>query len=634
MKSDLPQHEAASALAQFGELAVVRSFLDGAPAFAVVKDAEGRYVYVNRFMANAHGRADLLGKTVHDLLPSDIAEATRAIEREILDTGRPRSTREVFPNIDGKTLATSLVRFPIGVGTERLLAILGFDVTELARSEERQAALLDLATDAIHVRDLEGRITYWNRAAERLYGWTAEEVRGRNALEILFPQDERSLHAIAAIQRQLVAEQSWSGELAKVTRSGEEILVESRWTLVPDDDGQPEAMLVIDSDITKKKQLEQQLMRALRIETIGSLAGGVAHDLNNMLMPILMGAAVIRKRVTDPQLEHTVAHLEQSARKAADLVRGILTFIRGATDEKELVPAQRLLDDLLKFLNATFPRAIRVVSRADEELPAIFCRSSAIHQVLVNLCVNARDAMSGAGTLAIDVKNVDVDSAYAQMSSSTAAPGRYVAFAIGDTGNGIAGDQLGRIFEPYFTTKEPGRGTGLGLAIALSTIEEIGGFITVETELGVGATFTVHLPSTDFAAVAPVAPDDIPTGNGESILLVDDEGFVLEVVSEMLEAYNYRVFTAADGSDAIAKLATEAAGTRVLVTDVTMPIVDGIALARFVRRAHPAVRVIIASGSNDPQRREATQHADRYLQKPYSAATLLRAVADLLAIKE
>jgi PAS domain S-box-containing protein len=633
MEPERPEFEAESTLKQFDEAAVIRAFLDNAPAFFVIKDAEGRYVYVNRFVATAQRRTDLIGKSAHDLMPAEVADATRRREIEILSTGVSQQTREVFPGLDGAILTASLIRFPIDTPSQRLLAVIGLDVTELARAQLRQAALLDLATDAIHVRDLAGRVTYWNRAAERLYGWTAAEAQGRNALDILFRQDAQSTRSIAEIQERILRDEAWSGELTKVTRSGDEVLVASRWTLIRDHNGQPDALLVIDSDITQKRQVEQQLLRAVRIDTIGSLAGGMAHDLNNMLMPILLGAAVIRKRVDDPNLVRTIDHLEQSAKRAADLVRQILTFIRGSRDTKETVSAEQLLAELQKFLQATFPPSLRIESRADERLPAIVCRPSEIHQVLVNLCVNARDAMGDGGTLVLDVRNAEIDAAYARMSRTAITPGQYLSFAITDSGKGIPQHQLGTVFEPFFTTKEPDKGTGLGLSNAAAIVQKLGGFIAVESDPGRRTTFTVFLPAANGPVDISESASAIPGGAGETILVVDDEGAVVQVVRETLEAFDYRVVTASDGSEAIALLATQSKTVRLVVTDVSMPIVDGIALARFVRRAHPDLKIIIASGSSDPQRREATEQAHAYLQKPYTAEMLLRLVADLLGSK-
>jgi PAS domain S-box-containing protein len=627
---DSIRFDADSALSQLDEIAVLREFLANAPTFVVIKDAEGRYVYLNRFVAASYRRSDLLGKTAYDLLPPDVADATRAKELDVLRSGTSQQTREVFPALDGALISASLLRFAVDTPSQRLLGVLGLDVTELMRAEQRQAALLDLATDAIHVRDLVGCITYWNRAAERLYGWTAAEVQGRNALEILFRQDAQSAAAIAKIQQHLLIEKAWSGELTKVTRRGAEITVASRWTLLADHTGQPDALLVIDSDITERKRVEQQLVRAVRMDTIGSLAGSVAHDLNNMLMPILMGAAVIRKRVNDPQLARTIDHLEESAKKAADLVRQILTFIRGAADATEAIEADKILKELRIFLQATFPPSLHVQYAADNPLSAVLCRPSELHQVLVNLCVNARDAMGERGALTIEARNVLIDEAYARMSTAGAAAGRYVAFSVIDTGEGIPADQLQTIFEPYFTTKEPGKGTGLGLSNAATVVRALDGFITVESELGKGSAFTIFLPAADGIVNTSERTDEMPAGAGETILVVDDEGAVLQVIRETLETFGYRVIAASDGSEAIALLTTESDTVRLIVSDISMPIVDGIALAKFVRRAHSNVKIVIAAGSNDQRRHEAMNHSNAYLQKPYTAAALLRVVATLL----
>jgi PAS domain S-box-containing protein len=627
-----PPFTAAASLGPYDETAVLRAFFDNAQAFFAIKDAAGRYVYVNRFVAEAQQRADQIGKTLHDLgISSDVAQQSRKRELEVLQSGTPMQTREVFSSADGKVLSTSLLRFPIDTPSERLLAIIGLDVTELAREQGRQAALLDLATDAIHVRDMAGRITYWNRAAEALYGWSSAETNGRNALEILFPPDGKSTGLLPAIQEEFLRDGAWSGEMKKVTRGGGEVIVESRWTLLRDYAGLPDAVLVIDSDVTQKKQLQQQLSRAVRLDTIGSLAGSVAHDLNNMLMPILMGAAVLRRHVTDANLAPTLDHLEESAKKAADLVGQILTFIRGSADTKKVIAAEDLLAELQHFLSATFPPTLRIESRCWENLWPVLCQPAEIHQVLVNLSVNARDAMGEKGTLHVELQNAVVDSAYARMSAFPVTPGHYLAIAITDTGAGIRADHLGMIFDPYFTTKETGKGTGLGLSNAAAVVQEHCGFIAVDSEPGKRTTFTVFLPSAvDGVPAADESSHPVPAGAGETILVVDDERAVVQVVRETLEAFDYRVVTAFDGSEAITVLATQSPAVRIIVTDASMPIVDGIALAKFVRRAHPDVKLIIASGSNDPKRREAAEHADAYLKKPYTADTLLRLVADLL----
>jgi PAS domain S-box-containing protein len=630
MNQDQKNFTTVPALEPFGGAAVLLAFFDTAPAFFVVKHPDGRYLYVNQFVAAWQKRADLVGKTMNDLAPPHIADAARKKEIEVLTTGNMMQTREVFPASEGRLVSATVMRFPIDTPSQRLLAVIGLDVTELARAQQRHEALLELATDAIHVRDLSGRIIYWNRAAERLYGWTAAEVQGRNALEILFPKDAESAQALALIHEQLLHHESWSGELRKITRQGGALVVQSRWTLLHDDMGEPDALLVIDTDVTQRKQIEEQLHRAVRIDTVGSLAGGVAHDLNNMLMPILMGAAVIRKRVSEPDLARTADHLEQSAKKAAALVRQILTFIRGSQDAKESIAGDVLLAELQHFLTATFPASLRIEYRADEQLPPIVCRASEIHQVLVNLCVNARDAMDDDGTLLIEARNAVIDAAYARMSPRPIKPGKYVSFSVTDYGKGIPRDQLATIFDRYFTTKEQGKGTGLGLSNAAAIVHDHGGFMKVDSEQGKKTIFTVFLPAAETAPARPEIADDVPLGAGETILVVDDEGAVLQVVRETLEAFNYKVITALDGSEAIALLTRHSDVVRVVITDLSMPIVDGIALAKFARRAHPELKVIITSGTDDPLRREAADHADAHLHKPYTADMLLRVVAKLL----
>src|SRR5207253_9851213 len=269
------------------------------------------------------------------------------------------------------------------------------DVTERKKAEEQireQAALIDKAQDAICVTDMEQRILYWNRSAEALYGWSAPEAVGKYANELLLKTD--SFHQMEAI-KSLIAKREWKGELRHITKGGAEIIVESRWTLVHDREGRPKSILVINTDVTEKKKLETQFFRSQRLENIGMLASGIAHDLNNVLAPIMMGVPMLRDRVTNPTDRKLLDMLDRSVRRGADLVRQILSFARGVEGEHKLVQPRHLLADLEKMVLETFPKSIQFQKKIDPELWSTRGNATQIHQVLLNLCVNARDAMPG-----------------------------------------------------------------------------------------------------------------------------------------------------------------------------------------------------------------------------------------------
>jgi PAS domain S-box-containing protein len=361
------------------------------------------------------------------------------------------------------------------------------------RMQERireQAELLDHARDAICLKDMQQTILYWNKSAERLYGWASREALGRNANELLLQDD---LNATATALRSLIRNGDWMGELQQVTKHNKHIIVESRWTLLRDGDGKPRSILVINTDITEKKQIEAQFLRTQRLESIGALAGGIAHDLNNALAPVLMGMDLIRPELVGDQGRRHLEMMSVGARRAVDMVRQILAFSRGVGGKHEPLDLRPLIEEMAAFAGKTFPRSIQIESRLADNLPAVIGNSTQLHQVLLNLCVNARDAMPDGGTLTIEVRVAELDAASLRNIPGL-APGNYVEIKVSDTGHGIPPEIRQKIFEPFFTTKELGKGSGLGLSTALGIVKTHGGFLDLDSSPGHGATFKVYLP--------------------------------------------------------------------------------------------------------------------------------------------
>jgi len=507
------------------------------------------------------------------------------------------------------------------------------EVAERTRAEEQireQAALLDHARDAISVRDLENRIRFWNKGAERIYGWTPEEALGREATLLLkvdqTPFDEA--------RRTVLEKGSWDGELRVVRKGGKQLTIEGHWNLVRDTQGKPKAILVIGTDVTEKKKVESQLLRAQRMESIGTLAGGIAHDLNNVLAPILMAIEILKRNVTDERSRRLFGTLETSAQRGADMVKQILTFARGVEGERMLLQPRHLLKDVEKIAAETFPKTIRLRTDAPSDLWSVSGDATQLHQVLLNLCVNARDAMPHGGVLSLGAGNVDLDGEYAKLNVD-AKPGPHVVLSVTDTGTGMPPAVMEKIFEPFFTTKEVGTGTGLGLSTSHAIVRSHGGFVHVYSELGKGTTFKVYLPAVRAAAdAAAVRARELPAGNGELILVVDDEASIREIAKETLESYGYRTLVAGDGAEAMALFADAKKEVRAVVTDMRMPFMDGMATIRALRKLDPSVKVIATSGL-DQDGAEASAGAgviQAFLHKPYTAEKLLVTLERVLQV--
>ena len=377
-----------------------------------------------------------------------------------------------------------------------------------------------------------------------------------------------------------------------------------------------------------------QFLRAQRMESIGTLAGGVAHDLNNILTPILMAVQMLQLKVTDESSQRMLEVLRISAERGGELVKQILSFARGVAGERIEIQPKHLLQEVVKILQETLPKSIRVQVQFDPDLPLVSGDATQLQQVLINLCINARDAMPNGGTLSIEAKRVVIDDTYAEMLPD-ATSGHFLQILVTDTGTGIAPEHLNRIFDPFFTTKEVGKGTGLGLATVLSIIKSHEGFVNVYSELGHGTKFSFFLPAlsaeTSITAVKPLP--QLPPGKGELILVVDDEAAIRQIAQTILENFNYRVMTANDGAEAIARFAQHQEEIKVVLTDMVMPVMDGTLLIRAIRTISPQAKIIASSGFAESNKLEeaAADGVNHFIAKPYSTQVLLETLAKLLS---
>ncbi len=504
------------------------------------------------------------------------------------------------------------------------------EITARRHAEDQireQASFLDKARDAIAVQDMEHRLNYWNKGAQCLYGWTGEEAIGKSADELLYKDKEESSRLIEA-KKSIIEKGEWTGELHQITKEGKEIIVESRWTLILSSRGRPKSILVINTDITEKKKIETQFLRAQRMESIGTLAGGIAHDLNNMLTPVMLSVQILKEKFTDEQSQKLLNILEVNTQRGADLVKQVLSFARGIDGERKILQITYLISEIKRVLQETFPKSIEVRANVPIDLYAVLGDATQLHQVLMNLCLNARDAMPYGGKLSISAERLFIDENYARINIDSKA-GSYIVITVSDTGTGIPHEIMDRIFEPFFTTKEHGKGTGIGLSTALGIIKGHGGFIDVHSQVGKGSTFKVYLPAIAATKMQKAEEQQLKlyTGQGEVILVIDDEDSIRETTCMTLEINGYRVIVAKDGIEAIPLYAQNRKEIKVVLVDMMMPVMDGPACIRALRRINPKVKIIAVSGLAEKDRfLGAIDHLSAFLPKPYTTEKLLKTI--------
>jgi PAS domain S-box-containing protein len=512
--------------------------------------------------------------------------------------------------------------------TEDGLSIYMQDVSERKRSEEKireQANLLDIAQDAIVVRDLSDNIVYWNNSAERIYGWKREEALGKNASQLLHPETDSLTKALIDVKDK----GSWFGEMNQVTKMQKSVIVESRWSLVRDEYGRPKSVLTINTDITDKKGIEQQFLRAQRLESVGTLASGLLHDLNNILTPIILAVPFMKEKLKDETSQDILRTLESSAKRGEGVVRQLMSFVRGVQGEHVSLQLKHLVWELLNFVSETFPPMIKVRRHCPKGIWNVEGDATQLYQVLMNLSINARDAMPNGGILVIDLQNIVLNEQEASLHFR-AVPGTYVVLSVKDTGTGIPPELMNQIFDPFFTTKEPGKGTGLGLSSVLSIVKSHGGFIDVHSELGKGTEFQVFLPAKEEQVKEQVTKGShFPMGHGETILVVDDEKSLQDLVRATLESRKFKVMTAFDGNEALSIYEKNRNKIDVVLLDMLMPNMNGLTTIPALKKINPNIKIIGMSGSlleNLPSEMSTLVQELPFLQKPFDSEDMVMLV--------
>ena len=619
---------------------------DRNPLPAWIYDAESlAFLAVNDAAIRIYGYSldEFLGMTIRDIRPP---RELPALDPLLADLSRTHVAAGAWTHRkkDGSEIVVEIFSHGITYGHRPARLVVAVDITaraaaeeNLRRSEERFQLVSRATSDAVWDWDLVANLLWWSDGFCSLFGYTRAEISPAVSwwAERIHPDDRDRVYN--SIHRAIEETDTtfWTEEYRYRRKDGAYAVVQDRGNIIRDASGRGIRMVGGMTDTTEHKKLLNQYLRAQRMESIGTLAGGIAHDLNNVLSPILMSVDLLRLGPADAATHKLINTVELSARRGADLVRQVLTFARGLdSGQRVAIKIDHLIKEIARIASETFPRSIRTEVQTGPSPWIVTGDATQLHQVLLNLAVNARDAMPAGGTLTLVTENVSIDAQYAG-TGRAAKPGPHLRIGITDTGCGIPADKLDRIFEPFFTTKEVGKGTGLGLSTAHAIIESHRGFIAVYSEPDKGTTFNVYLPvDPNLRAPETAAPalPDLPRGQGETILIIDDEAPILSITRQTLEAFGYQVLEAHDGAEGVALYAQHRDTIAVVLTDMVMPIMDGPATINSLMRINPQVLIIAASGLNSNGRvaKAAGAGVKHFLPKPYTAETLLITLRDVL----
>jgi PAS domain S-box-containing protein len=509
----------------------------------------------------------------------------------------------------------------------------------LRESEQRFRQLAENIHEVFWMTDpAKQRMLYVSPAYEQIWGRSCQSLCDApdSWFDSIHPDDRARVRARvrAAAARQASGAYDESYRIRRP--DGSLRWIRDRAYPVADETGAVYRIVGTAEDITERKKLEAQFLRAQRMESIGTLAGGIAHDLNNILAPILLSIEILRIKLPDPESSAMLDTLQACANRGADLVRQVLSFARGVDGQRVAVNLRHLADDIQKIVTETFPKKIEFQTRSARDLWPVLGDPTQLHQVLMNLCVNARDAMPSGGRLTLTLANAAIDEVFAGQHAD-ARPGPHVAVEVADTGTGIPPEAIDKIFEPFFTTKEPGQGTGLGLSTTQAIVKSHHGFIDVRSKPGEGTVFKLWFSADQSlaAAAAPAARESLPRGVGQCILVVDDEAAVRAIAQRTLEQFGYRTLLAANGAEAVSVFVRHRAGIDLAFVDMTMPVMDGPATIAALRSVEPGLRIIGSSGFADQEvmSRAQADGVEHFISKPFTAEALLVKLHEVLGGK-
>ena len=626
----------------------LKAVLDTAVHGIVVIDRRGSILEYSASCETIFGwpAAEALGRNVSMLMPPPYREEhdgyleryQRTGERRIIGIGREvrglRKDGSVFP-MDLSVGETELDGEPIFVGVIR-------DITEAKRAEQalrdseaRLRAVIDTAVDGVIMIDAAGVVQTFNRSCERLFGWQAEEVRGRN-VAMLMPSPDRERHDEYMARYRQTGERRIVGtgrEVQGLRKDG--VLFPCELSVAELRLGGVQSFIGVVRDLTERKRIEQELLHAQKMEALGQLTGGIAHDFNNLLTVIGGNLEMLEATLTDGEQQAIAKEAREAAELGAQLTSRLLGFARRQALQPRLSNANELILDMSDLLRRTLGQAVRISTVLASRLRPVRVDPGQLQNAVLNLAINGRDAMADGGELIVETANARLDSA--DVAGLSLAPGDYVAISVTDTGAGMNPELKARAVEPFFTTKPAGLGSGLGLSMVYGFARQSGGDLRIESEPGLGTTVIIYLPQSSEASPARDArgkPPAVKRGGGERILVVEDDARVRLITVRRLRELGYVTTEAQSGEAALALLARQPFD--LLLTDVLMPGgLSGLELARRARKADPRLRVAFVSGYADPEAmREARQELDaELLRKPHRndelAATVARALARL-----
>ena len=626
-----------------------QAFMDNSPAVAFIKDRDGRFLYTNAIWRRQfHPEVtDWSGRTEYDFWPREVADAFVASDRECLRRLEPIQLEETGYSLDGSERTWLVFKYPVPMHDDIAVGGMAWDITDRQRAERAVKEYATLLDTAQHI----GRMGSWTADAVTgevrlsdstcvLFGIRPEEFGGTvdHFLNFVIPEDRPGvLDTWMRVDEHSIDPDEVTECEYRIRQPGGEI----RWMFERghvefDARGRPTRRLGMVADITERKRAELQTLRDQRMDSLGTLAGGIAHDLNNVLAPILMSIDLLRESTTDVDSQKTLDVLEASAQRGARLIRQVLSFARGVDGQRAPVDLGVVVHEVESIGRDTFLRNVRFTAASAPALWPVLGDATQIHQVLLNLIVNARDAVPDGGSIAVDVRNETIDDAAAALDPAIRT-GSFVVVSVADTGRGIPDTIRERVFEPFFTTKAVGKGTGLGLSTTLAIVRSHGGFIGLASEEGRGTRVTVYLPAarqSHVPAGASLGAPTAPRGSGELVMVVDDETSIRRVAASVLERFGYRVVVAADGAGALALFRERLHDIAVVLTDIAMPGMDGVELIRVFREAAPDLPIVASSGlAGAAVDRPNLPEDVAFVAKPYTADALLHAVRSAIDVR-
>ena len=633
---------AASSPAVEQPLALLEALLAVAPVGIALLDRDLRYVRVSERLAALGGRsaAEHLGRRVGELAPALGPVLIPALER-VLETGEPCADLDLAgPEGGGHGhLRASLHPVTSGGGAVTGIVAIVLDVTEQRRALDQLAEqraflrqVIDLNPSFIFAKDREGRFTLVNQAVADNYGTTVENLIGKTDADFDSNPDEVEHFVRDDLEVMDDRREKVIPEEVITDASGRVRYLQTIKRPIVGADGRVDQVLGVATDITARKTLEDRLAQAQKMEAVGRLAGGVAHDFNNLLT-VIFGSADLLLDTLEPghPAQANAEEIRRAAERAAMLTRQLLAFSRRQVLETRVEDLNQVVSDSVRMLRRLIGEDVELVTALEARRPNVKVDPVQITQVVLNLAINARDAMPYGGTLTVRTGETTLDAGYAATHPGV-TPGDYATISVSDTGHGILPDVLPHIFEPFFTTKPPGHGTGLGLATSYGIVQQSGGHISLTSEPDHGTTFFVHLPLVSGEAGAVASPPGEAPGGHETLLVVEDDPMVRAIAARSLVAKGYRVLEASNGSEALTVAAAHAGPIHLLLTDIVMPQMGGIELAERLARVRPGTRVLLTSGYTEEPivLSEAPGAESAFLPKPYVPETLTRRVREIL----